>query len=134
MGAHDQYGKQILRRATKGAIELSGPSVEIDYGTSSPAQIDGAYMGRIAIEVESRTGKQVRGAILDLLCHPFPKKLLVCMPLYMSRSVPEQCRNILSEFVSEQDFQVVVLEGNGADPRPRKNAKIVADALLALGG
>ena len=134
MGAHDQYGKRILRSATKGAVELGGPSVEIDYGTTSPAQIDGAYKGRIAIEVESRTGKQVRGAVLDLICHPYPKKLLVCMPLYMTESVPEQCRNILSRFVPEQDFQVVVLEGDGADPRPRKDSKIVADALLTLGG
>ena len=134
MGAHDEYGKEILRRATKGAVELSGPSVEIDYGTESPARIDGAYNERIAIELEARTGKQVRGAILDLICHPYPKKLLVCMPLYMTKSVPEQCRNILARFVSEQDFQVVTLEGDGEDPQTRKDSKIVADALLMLEG
>ena len=85
MGAHEEYGKEILRKATKGAVELSGPSVEIDYGTESPARIDGAYKERIAIELETRTGKQVRGAVLDLICHPHPKKLLVCMPVYSKR-------------------------------------------------
>ena len=134
MGAHDEYGKEILKKATKGGAELSGPSVEIDYGTESPARIDGTYKDCIAIEVETRTGKQVRGAILDLVCHPYPKKLLVCMPLYMTSSVPKQCRNILGRFVAERDFQVVVLEGDGEHPRPRKDSKIVSDALQLLEG
>ena len=132
MGAHDDYGKSILRIATKGTVELDGPTVEIDYGTDSPARIDGTFNGCVAIEVESRTGKQVRGAILDLICHAYPKKLLVCMPLYMTRSVPEQCRHILARFVRERDFEVVVLEGDGHSPRLRKDAKIVTDALLML--
>ena len=129
---HDEYGKEILRKATKGGAELYGPSVEVDYGTNRPAQIDGAYKD-IAIEVDSRTNKQVRGAVLDLICHPFPKKLLILIPLYGSQSVPEQCRNILARFVPEQDYQVVVLEGDGHSPRPRKDARIVADALSKLG-
>ena len=56
------------------------------------------------------------------------------MPLYMTRSVPEQCRNILARFVAERDFQVVVLEGDGEHPRPREDSKIVTDALLMLEG
>lgn len=134
MGVHDDYGKEILRRATKGTAELGGSSVEIDYGTESPARIDGTYKECIAIEIETRTGKQVRGAVLDLICHPYPKKLLVCMPLYMTRRVPEQCQNILARFVSERDFRVIVLEGDGEHPRPRKDSQIMADALLMLEG
>ena len=134
MGAHDEYGKEILRRVTQGTVELRGPSVEIDYGTESPARIDGAYKECIAIEIEARTGKQVRGAILDLVCHPYPKKLLVCMSRNMTTSVPEQCRNILARFVAERDFQVITLEGDGEHPRPRKDSKIVADALQMLDG
>ena len=134
MGVHDEYGKQILRSATNGAVELIGPGVEVDYGTKSPARIDAVFDGRIAIEVEARTGKQVRGAVLDLICHPYPKKLLVCMSRNMTKDVPEQCRNILARFVSEQDFQVVVLKGDGNHRRPRKDSRIVADALLKLKG
>lgn len=127
--AHDAYGKRILRHATSDAVELLGPPVEIDYGTSHPARIDGA-IGDVAIELEARVGKQVRGAILDLICHPLPKKLLVIMPVeHVGKAVPEQCRNVLARFVPESDFEVVVLKGHGHDERPREDAKIIADAL-----
>ena len=92
------------------------------------------FGGRIVIEVEARTGKQVRGAVLDLVCHPYPKKLLVCMSRNMSKDAPEQCRNVLAKFVSEQDFQIVVLEGDGEHPRQLKDSRIVTDALLKLEG
>ena len=39
MGAHDEYGKEILRKATKGVVELGGPAVEIDYATTSPHEL-----------------------------------------------------------------------------------------------
>ena len=58
VGVHDDYGKEILRRATNGAVELGGPSIEIDYGTKSPARIDGAFKERVAIELETRTGNR----------------------------------------------------------------------------
>ena len=126
---HDAYGKKILRHATSDTVELLGPSVEIDYGTSHPARIDGA-IGDVAIELEARVGKQVRGAILDLICHPLPKKLLVIMPVkHVGKAVPEQCRNLLERFVPQSHFQVVVLKGHGHDERMREDANIVAEAL-----
>ena len=132
MGVHNDYGKEVLRKATKGLVEFGGAGVEIDFGTAAPARIDGAYKGSIAIEVEARTGKQVHGAVLHLICHPYPRKLLVCMGQNMTKDVPEQCRNILSRFISPEDFQVVRLEGDGHHPRPRKDAQIVASALAML--
>lgn len=132
MGVHDKYGKEILKMATGGAVELDGPAVEIDYGTGSPARIDGALRECISIEIDARTGKQVRGAILDLVCHPYPKKLLVCMDRNMTRDVPEQCRNILAKFLSVGDFQVVVLKGDGNNRRLEEDIRIVADALQRL--
>ena len=131
--SHDAYGKKILRRATNDSVELLGRSVEIDYGTRHPARIDGA-IGDVAIELEARVGKQVRGAILDLICHPLPKKLLVIMPVkHVGKAVPDQCRNVLARFVPERDFQVVVLKGHGHDERAREDAKIIADALSRFG-
>ena len=98
--AHDAYGKRILREATKDTVELRGRSAEIDYGTKYPARIDGA-VGDVAIELEARVGKQVRGSILDLICHPLPKKLLVIMPVeHVGKDVPEQCRNVFARFTS----------------------------------
>lgn len=134
MGAHDEYGKRILLEATSGAVDQYGPGVEIDYGTEFPARIDGAVGESIAIEIESRTGKQVRGAVLDLICHPYPKKLLVLLPVHMSNPVviAEQCRNILTRFVSADDFRVIVLDGHGHDPKPERDVRTVAEALREL--
>lgn len=132
MGVHNDYGKEVLRKATKGVVEFEGTGVEIDFGTTAPARIDGAYNGRVAIEVEARTGKQVHGAVLHLICHPYPKKLLVCMGQNMTKDVPEQCRNILARFVSPGDYQVVRLKGDGHHPRLRKDARIVANILAML--
>ena len=124
--AHDAYGKKILRQATSDAVELLGPAVQIDYGTSHPARIDGA-VGDVAIELEARVGKQVRGAVLDLICHPL---LLVIMPVeHVGKAVPEQCKNVLARFVRKGHFQVVVLKGHGHDEKPREDVEIVADAL-----
>lgn len=135
MGAHDEYGKRILLEATAGAVDQYGPGVEIDYGTEFPARIDGAVGGSIAIEIESRTGKQVRGAVLDLICHSYPKKLLVLLPVHMSNPVviAEQCRNILARFVSAEDFRVIVLDGHGHDPKAERDVRTVAEALRDLG-
>jgi hypothetical protein len=82
---HDDYGKRVLHAATKGHAVLCGASVEIHYGTGQPARID-ATVGDIAVEVESRVSKQVRGAVLDLICHQYPKKLLLLLPVHMNNS------------------------------------------------
>ena len=132
MGAHDEYGKEILRKATRGAAELHGTSVEIDYGTAHPARIDATVREHVAIEIESRTSKQVRGAVLDLLCHPYPKKLLILLPVYISTACAEQCRNILTKFLAEKDFRIIVLKGDGHNHHPKKDVKIVAEALREL--
>ena len=135
MGQHDDYGKLVLQRAAGDSYERYGKKLEIDYGAGDPARIDGTVSGRVAIELESRTPKQVRGAVLDLLCHAYSKKLLLILPV--DRSNPEdtakQCRNILQRFVSPENFRVVVLSGNGSNQKLRQDAKITRSALHELG-
>lgn len=132
---HDSYGKQVLRQAAGDAFERYGPSVEIDYGAGGRARIDGTVAGRVAVEVESRVGKQVRGALLDLLCHAMSKKLLLILPVHMSDPVATatQCRNILRRFVSPKEFRVVVLSGHGSSPRTEQDVTAVRRALGELG-
>ena len=136
MGLHDDYGKNLLRQATGDTVDQYGPAVEINYGAGSPARIDGALGGRIAIEVESRTPKQVRGAVIDLICHPCRKKLLILLPVKKNMPNPdataEQCRNILARFLPAVSYRVIVLEGHGNDPRLELDVKIVAEALRNL--
>jgi len=132
-GGHDEYGKWILREATGGHAALSGPSVEIDYGVGQPARID-ATVDDVAVEIESRVSKQVRGAVLDLICHPHPKKLLLLLPVHMNNPevTAEQCRKILKRFCPDGSFRVLVLKGSGNDPQLAEDRAVVAGALTDL--
>ena len=49
-----------------GAAAQYGPTLEIDYGAGQAARIDGTVGDSIAVELESRVSKQVRGAVMDL--------------------------------------------------------------------
>jgi hypothetical protein len=122
-----------LHEATEGRAVLHGPSVEIDYGAGPPARVD-ATVGDIAIEIESRVSKQVRGAVLDLICHPYPKKLLVLQPNHITNRgiAAEQCRNILERFCRDGFFRVVVLKGSSANPQLAEDAAIIAAVLAEL--
>lgn len=89
----------------------------------------------MAVEVESRVSKQVRGAVLDLVCHQYPKKLLVLLPVHMNNVeiTADQCRSIFRRFVAPENFKVVVLSGDGEIPRLEEDAVRVREALRALG-
>jgi hypothetical protein len=134
MARHDEYGKHVIREATKGLAALYGPPVEINYGAGRPARIDATF-GDIAIEVESRVSKQVRGAVLDLICHAHPKKLLVLLPVHMPNPemTAEQCRNIMKRVCQKNSFRVVVLKGSGDSDRLAEDSTILAAALVDLG-
>jgi hypothetical protein len=130
---HDEYGKRVLQAATRRSA-LYGPTVEVHYGAGQPARID-ATVDDIAVEIESRVSKQVRGAVLDLICHPHPKKLLLLLPVHMGNPgvTAEQCRNILKRFCPEDSYRVLVLKGSGDDPQLAEDTAIVAAGLAELG-
>lgn len=133
MGSHDAYGKKILLEATNNLAKTHGASVEVDYGAGYPARIDGTFKN-IAIEIESRTSKQVRGAVLDLICHSLPKKLLLLLPVHMSN--PEvaaaQCRTILDRLCGQGTNEVLVLTGHGDNPNPETDAALIKEAIARL--
>ena len=135
MPQHDYYGKEVLRAAAGPAYTDKGPSLKIDYGAGRPARIDGTVGRSIAVEIESRVSKQVRGAVLDLICHKYPKKLLVLLPVHMSSPeiTASQCNNILRRFLKPSDFRVIVLSGSGNMPCLEDDATIVRRALRDLG-
>ena len=123
-------------RAAAGTAYLDrGSGVEIHYGAGRPARIDGTVGSLIAVEVESRVSKQVRGAVLDLICHPYPKKLLILMPVHMNDAdiTAQQCRYILGKFLATNSFRVVVLEGTGETPQHQLDVESVREALFQLG-
>ncbi|HYA43261.1 MAG TPA: hypothetical protein VEF34_18310 [Syntrophobacteraceae bacterium] len=124
-----------MNRATRASYDSWGTSVQVDYGSGQPARIDGTVGGNIAVEVESRVSKQIRGAVLDLICHPYPKKLLVLLPVHMSdpEIAASQCRHIMSRFLEQSDFRVVVLVGHGYRDAIKTDASRVTEALSQLG-
>ena len=134
MGQHDDYGKHVLHESAGEAFAAYGPSVEIDYGAGMPSRIDGTVAGKVAVEVESRTAKQVRGAVLDLLCHEYPKKLLLILPVHMSNAetTARQCRSALRKFVAKADFRVVVLSGHGSKHKLKEDVDTIRAALKEL--
>jgi len=136
MGRHDAYGKSVMKSAIGVEYTEWGDSVQIDYGAGPPARIDGTVGADIAVEIESRVFKQIRGAVLDLICHKYPKKLLVILPVHMSNPnvTAEQCEHILSIFLNPVDFRVVLLQGSGDHPAETNDAQCVRNAISELRG
>jgi hypothetical protein len=135
MGNHDLYGKAVMRQAVGAAFQDRGNAVQVSYGGKGGATIDGVVADTIAVEIESRVSKQVRGAVLDLICHEYPKKLLVLLPVHMSNPqlCSEQCCNILNRFIRPENYQVVVLKGHGSKMDMESDAARVRIALQKLG-
>src|SRR5262245_9095647 len=104
-----------MRAAAGSAFRNWGPVVQVAYGPRGGASIDGVVGDTIAVEIESRVSKQVRGAVLDLICHAYPKKLLVIIPVHMSNPTlcSDQCANILGKFLRPENYRVIVLAGSG---------------------
>ena len=129
----DEYGMKVLYDATEGRVVLSGPSIELDYGAGPPARI-AATVGDIAVEIEPGRSKQVRGAVLDLICHPFAKKLLVLLPDHLTNTetTAEQCRNIMRRFCPVGSFRVLVLKGSGSFPLLAEDSLTTASVLTDL--
>src|SRR5262245_45390880 len=118
MGVHDDYGKRVMRTAVGDGYNDWGESVRVEFGCGQCGRIDGTVADTVAVEIESRVSKQIRGAVLDLICHSYPKKLLVLLPVHMSDAevAASQCRNILARFLNAADFRVIVLKGSGFSP------------------
>lgn len=111
-----------------------GPSSIVTY-RGQQGRIDGTVGPLVAVEIEAKTySKQVRGAVLDLICHGYPKKLLLLVPVGgQATKIAEQSRSILERFVDPSSFRVVVLKGTADDPELERDALRVRDTLLELG-
>jgi len=138
MGApqtHDQYGKQVLEKAFGDRFNPKPGAFHFDKvkKTAGTARIDGEIDGLIAVEIESRASKQVRGALLDLAFHPHKKKLLIVIKKYGNQLTPIQAEAILAKLCGETSvFKVVELAGRGDDPKLAEDVKRVAEAMASL--
>jgi hypothetical protein len=130
---HD-YGREVLAIATDGAAKRGDSALRIDYGAGWQVQL-GGFVGDIAIEFDHRAGRLARGAVLDLIYHPYPKKLLALIPADIPniKITAAKCRNIFERFCPPGSFQVIALAGTGIRPMLEKDAAIIAAALRVLG-
>lgn len=138
--AHDQYGKQLIRKIAGQRFLAFGPEVAFKYEGGVEARIDGVIRDECAIEIESRTQKQVRGAVLDLFYHPLPKKLLILIPMYIgdSEATKRHCEWLLKEFhrvyqKPAEKIKVVLLKGTGKRPDKANDSALIRIALEELG-
>jgi len=132
---HDKYGKKLMRTIEGNKFVYSGDAVKVQYRGVS-ATIDGIVNGCCAVEIESRVEKQVRGAVVDLLCHPLTKKLLILIPEHMNNpeGTAEMAIDILDRHMRETDrSEVVLLRGTGNYPKPEEDRRLIEQALKLLG-
>jgi hypothetical protein len=112
---HDTYGKAVLKTAFPDEFDSRPLRVHFDetLKDAGTATIDGRIGEDIAVEVESRVSKQVRGALVDLAFHPYRKKLIVLIRAHTNRFTGPQCRVILRRLCPDSRFEVVEIEGSG---------------------
>lgn len=120
MGQQETYARLVLRRAFGSTFSWTSPLVFIPFGDGAGnARLDGVIGSDIVVEIESRTPKQIRGAILDLLAHPISKKLLVIVPAHMHdpAEAAVQARVLLDRMCRQHEkCAVVLLAGNARSP------------------
>lgn len=135
MGLHDQYGKKVLMAVVGPAFQTGGASARVNYGDGNVGRLDGVINMNIAVEIESREPKQVRGAALDLAWHSARKKLMVLLPVHMEapRQTARSCRRILRRVAPRAKSQVVVLKGSGGRPALAADVRTIRAALRKLG-
>ncbi len=63
-----------MQAAAGDAFTESGLQAAVSFGGNGQAHVDGIVGSEIVVEIESRVAKQVRGAVLDLILHIYPKK------------------------------------------------------------
>lgn len=136
MGIHDVYGKKVIERAAGPGFDGSRAACRVAYPgpDHQGAFVDGTAYGIVAIEVESRTNKQVRGALLDLIMHDHPKKLLVLIKAYSTSAIEDQCRHALGRYCPAGSHAVTTIDGSGFDSEGHmaKDVETVRTALQAL--
>jgi hypothetical protein len=136
MGQHADYGRKLISGVAEGCFTDDREATRVEYGGDTSAFIDGVIKSECAVEIESRVDKQVRGALVDLLSHPYPKKLLILIPAHMNNpeKTKKQCEGILNKFKRPTDQVVVaLLKGTGDGPMPKEDEGLLRVALSNLG-
>jgi hypothetical protein len=131
---HDKYGKEVLKRAFGSDFNPRPKPFKIGADTNAGSiRLDGEIYGEIAVEIESRVSKQVRGAILDLFLHPYKKKLLVIIDMHGNKNTSVQSEEILRTLCGNKlPFIVITLNGNGYNSFIKEDIVLVKNQVKKL--
>src|SRR5688500_10136134 len=102
MGDLETLGKNLMRLAVGELFTDSRDSSCFSFGPGAgTARIDGTVAGKVAVEIESRVPKQIRGALVDLIMHPYAAKFLLLVPAYVgnTETAVAQAEAILGRFL-----------------------------------
>ena len=132
---HDKYGKSLFKEIYEGNFNPlpTKKPFGINDNEAGTFRIDGILeKEKIAIEIESRANKQVRGALVDLALHPFDKKLLVLIKKYSNDYTLRQCKIILEKLTQNKKIEVIELKGTGDTPKKEVDIKKIKQAVRNL--
>ena len=123
-------------RRVRAAIPCAGRITPIPGLRSSCTTLPAASHPRPNPRILPRQEKQIRGAIVDLLLHPAPKKLLVVVLAHQTKklNVEQHCTYVWSRLAPgrERDLRKVLLIGAPATPSEGDSVEI-RRALTDLG-
>ena len=141
---HDEYGKRLFasilgkrwvtRLDDDRSVEMAGVRADLD------GIILSEDLARVecAVEIEAKTYKQMRGAILDLAWHPAPRKMFVVIlaqpQLGNDLKARSHCTFVWQKLTDGENtpFELVVLRGTGAYPMEENDRSLLVDALKRL--
>ena len=142
---HDEYGKRVLKSATNERFQhWFVKTKRFQYPSGGiTAELDGIIGEDCVVEVEGLNEKQIRGGILDLVFHPYPKKLLVIIPAQLRKRQPKDIQeayqrlleHLMDAYRPSAIGQVVVLKGTGHEPEKYldEDCQRVRQAMQFLG-
>lgn len=142
---HDEYGKRLFASILdkRWVTRLDGDrSVEM---AGVRADLDGIILSEdfsrveCAVEIEAKTYKQMRGAMLDLAWHPAPRKIFVVIlaqpQLGNDLKARSHCTFVWEKLTKGQNvpFELVILRGTGEYPMDDVDRLLIVEALTKLG-
>jgi hypothetical protein len=141
---HDEYGKRLFASilGKRWVTRLDDDRSVVMAGVR--ADLDGIILSEdlarveCAVEIEAKTYKQMRGAILDLSWHPAPRKMFVVIlaqpQLGNDLKARSHCTFVWQKLTDGENtpFELVVLRGTGAYPMEENDRSLLVDALKRL--
>lgn len=133
-GSHEMPVREVLDELLGNRISYAIKDTKVMVGnTGTQIEPDAVVTGEdLVIEIESRTAKQIRGAIMDLLLSPRKKKLLIIRPTNDDVAGKKaHFEAVLAARLRRDESSAVVVLDN--EPDQLQDHAAIKDGLAVLG-